>query len=184
MVSSYIIVTERLGLRTWLQKDTIPFAEMNSDPIVMRYFPKLLSQSETVNFLGEIERHFKEFGFGLFAVDELATGSFIGFIGLQTATFESDFTPCVEVGWRLHTGFWGRGYATEGASACLDQGFRRFGLEEICSFTSAVNARSVAVMKRIGLRYRKDFGHPRIDAKHELHRHVLYSLRRTEYTVA
>jgi RimJ/RimL family protein N-acetyltransferase len=177
----YTIATGRLGLRTWLPTDIIPFAEMNADPEVMRFFPKQLSRLETENFIGIIEKHFQDKGYGLFAVDMMSTGEFIGFIGLHTATFISEFTPCVEVGWRLRRRFWGNGYATEGAAACLGYGFGQLGLTEICSFTSAVNGRSVAVMKRIGLRYRMDFGHPKIDPENELFRHVLYGLTQTEY---
>ena len=179
--NNYAIVTARLGLRTWLPKDTTPFVEMNADPEVMRFFPKTLSRLETESFIKIIEEHFQEKGYGLFAVDELASHRFIGFIGLHTAMFESTFTPCVEEGWRLDRRFWGNGYASEGAAACLRHGFEKLGLTEILSFTSAVNHRSVAVMKRIGLRYRMDFGHPKIDPKHQLFPHVLYGLTQVEY---
>jgi ribosomal-protein-alanine N-acetyltransferase len=96
--NNYAIVTARLGLRSWLPKDTTPFAEMNADPEVMRFFPKTLSRLETETFIKSIEKHFQEKGYGLFAVDLLASGHFVGFVGLHTATFESEFTPCVEVG--------------------------------------------------------------------------------------
>ena len=147
----YDIITQRLALRVWQPKDLAPFAEMNADSEVMRFFPHPLSQLETEGFLDVIKRHFEQHGFGLLAVDESSTGEFIGFIGLHTATFESPFAPCVEVGWRLRRSSWGKGYATEGATACLKLGFEKHGLEEICSFTSAINLRSVDVMKRIGL---------------------------------
>jgi RimJ/RimL family protein N-acetyltransferase len=179
--NKYELTTERLGLRTWLPKDVIPFAEMNADAEVMRFFPHPLSRQETERFLSTIEQHFHERGFGLFAVDELSTGEFIGFIGFSTATFKSSFTPCVEVGWRLRRKSWGYGYATEGAIACLRRGFQQHGLADICSFTSAINLRSVAVMKRIGLKYRMDFDHPKIDSTSELCRHVLYGIAKTGF---
>ena len=178
---SYIIQTKRLGLRTWHEEDVEPFSQMNADPEVMKFFPRLLTRSETEDFIAAIGNHFQAKGFGLYAVDEISSTGFIGFVGLYTATFESQFTPCVEVGWRLRRQYWGKGYATEGALACLEKGFEEFSLREVFSFTSAINVRSVAVMNRIGLRHRMDFSHPRINPQSELCKHVLYSLTRAEY---
>ena len=171
-------------MRRWRASDLSPFARMNRDKIVMRYFANALSKLETEAFIARIENHFDEYGFGLYAVDLLSTGAFIGFIGLYTATFESDFTPCPEIGWRLHHDYWGNGYATEGATACLRQGFRAHSLEEIFSFTAAVNGPSIAVMRRIGLRFRRSFRHPGVDPESQLCEHVLYSLKRAEFEAA
>lgn len=181
MADRLILRTERLGLRRWTDDDREPFARMNADPRVMRFFPSALTRTESDHFVGRISAHFELYGYGLYAVEELATGRFTGFIGFQKATFEADFTPCVEIGWRLDPAFWGMGYATEGARACLDHGFTMLGLTEVYSFTSAVNEPSIRVMRRIGLRFLREFGHPRIDPSHELHRHVLYALKRSEY---
>lgn len=177
----YELTTDRLGLRRWVGGDSLPFAEMNQDPLVMRYFPRTRSRSESDSFIARIEQHFSEHGYGLFAVDLLSDGEFMGFIGLYTPTFEADFTPCTEIGWRLHHQYWGKGYATEGALACLRVGFDAFSLPEIFSFTAAVNTPSIAVMRRIGLRFRKTFSHPRIDPESELSKHVLYSMSRSAY---
>lgn len=179
--TGYLLTTDRLGMRRWCASDLPPFARMNRDPLVMQYFPSTLEEHETEAFIARIEQHFDGNGFGLYAVDLLSTGEFIGFIGLYTATFESDFTPCPEIGWRLHHDYWGNGYATEGATACLREGFRRHSLEEIFSFTAAVNRPSIAVMKRIGLQFRRSFQHPRIDPGRRLSGHVLYSLTRSEF---
>ncbi|MDC7240194.1 MAG: GNAT family N-acetyltransferase [Spirochaetales bacterium] len=184
MKTGYSITTQRLGLRRWSGEDLLPFAEMNRNPEVMRYFPKKLSGRETEDFIGAIEKHFDNYGYGLYAADLLEKGVFIGFIGLYTATFESDFTPCPEIGWRLDPRYWGKGYATEGAAACLAKGFSSFSLREIFSFTSRINKPSIAVMKKIGLHYRKSFSHPRITESSELCPHVLYSLRKEEYASA
>lgn len=176
-----ILSTERLSLRRWSGEDLAPFARLNADPGVMRFFPSALSAAESDAFARRIEEHFEQRGYGLYAVEERATGDFIGFIGFQVATFEASFTPCTEIGWRLAREYWGRGYATEGARACLRYGFSTLGLEEIYSFTAAVNLPSIAVMKRIGLQFRMEFAHPRIDPSHELSRHVLYAGTRDAY---
>jgi RimJ/RimL family protein N-acetyltransferase len=91
-------------------------------------------------------------------------------------SFEAHFTPCVEVGWRMATRFWGHGYATEAARLAIDFGFRQIGLSEIVSFTTVTNWRSRRVMERVGMRREPadDFDHPRIAPGHPLRAHVLY----------
>lgn len=86
----------------------------------------------------------------------------------------------MEVGWRLAADAWGHGYATEAAEAALRYGFEVIGLEEIVSFTVPANARSRAVMERIGMSRDPgdDFDHPRLPEGHPLRRHVLYRLSR------
>lgn len=79
--------------------------------------------------------------------------SFIDFVGLSLLSFTAHFTPSVEIGWRLAYDYWGRGYATEGAIASLEYGFRQLQLPEIVSFTAKQNTRSIAVMKKIGMHH-------------------------------
>ena len=79
-----------------------------------------------------------------------------------------------KIGWRLCENSWGRGYATEGARACLDYAFRQLQLPEIYSFTSLPNRRSERVMQKIGLQKIGEFDHPLVPAGHPLLRHVLY----------
>ena len=103
---------------------------------------------------------------------------FIGYVGLLAPTFVASFTPCVEIGWRLAFPAWGHGYATEAARLAIAEGFAESGLDEIVSFTVPANRRSVAVMKRLGLRADGEFDHPRLPPGHRLRRHVLYRLAR------
>ena len=181
MKNDYLLTTERLGLRRWAPPDTAPFAEMNADKEVMRFFPAPLSSNESENFIDRIEKHFDEQGFGLYAVDELSSEEFIGMIGLQNFDLKTDFSPGMEIGWRLRRESWGKGYATEGAKECLRYCFEDLKLNKIFSFTATINLPSIAVMKRIGLNYVKEFGHPKLDPAHELYTHVLYSISRKEF---
>src|ERR1700757_2509590 len=111
--------TPRLRLRRWRAADSEPFAEMNADPRVMEYFPKLLTREESNTLIARIEERFEKSGFGLWAVEVVEGGRFAGFIGLSVPHFQAHFTPCIEIGWRLSAEFWGRGLATEGARAVL-----------------------------------------------------------------
>ena len=110
-----MLQTQRLILRNWQQSDFEPLVRMNADAEVMKYFPATLSPLESKALIERIKTHHQNHGFGLWAVEERSTGTFIGFIGLNITTFEAHFTPTVEIGWRLAKTFWGKGYATEGA---------------------------------------------------------------------
>lgn len=118
----------------------------------------------------------EQYGYGFFAVERKDNGEFIGFTGLTHPGFEAEFTPCVEIGWRLSKQNWGQGFATEAAMACLKFGFQELGLNEIYSFTSVHNLRSEQVMKKIGMIKEGYFEHPLMDDGHFLKQHVLYKI--------
>ena len=170
--------TGRLRLRRWRGADRSAFAVSNADPEVMEYFPAPLTRAESDLLVDRIEAEFDERGYGLWAVDVVATGEFIGFAGLSVPGFEAHFTPAVEVGWRQARTAWGHGYATEAARAAVDFGFNQVGLPVIVSFTAATNQRSRAVMERIGMTRDPagDFDHPHLPQYHRLLRHVLYRI--------
>jgi ribosomal-protein-alanine N-acetyltransferase len=151
---------------------------MNADPVVMEYFPSTLTRSESDDFVDRVEEHFEAHGCGLWAVEIESSGAFAGYVGLWPTRFEAHFTPAVEVGWRLRSDVWGQGYATEAAGLALDDGFDRLGLEEIVSFTAAINQRSRRVMERLGMVRAPvdDFDHPAVAAPSPLRPHVLYRL--------
>lgn len=174
--------TERLLLRPWRTGDRDAYARMNADPRVMECFPAVLTREESDASADRAEAHFAQHGFGLWAVELPGEAEFIGFIGLWHTSFDAHFTPCVEIGWRLAAGFWGRGYATEGALASLKFGFENLGLEAIVSITSPLNLRSRRVMEKIGMTRDEagDFDHPRVPDGHPLKRHVLYRKRRPQ----
>jgi RimJ/RimL family protein N-acetyltransferase len=173
-----ILETQRLLLRRWKPSDGEAFYRINSDPVVMEYMPGLLTREESDGLIARMEEHFEKHQFGLCAVQEKASGALIGFTGLSVPRFQSHFTPCVEIGWRLDKVFWGRGYATEAASAVLAMGFNQLSLSEIVSFTSPLNQRSVGVMKRLKMTRNPsdDFDHPSLPKDHPLCRHVLYRI--------
>ena len=181
-MSEHELVTERLRLRRWREADREPFAELNADPIVMEQFPAPLDRAESDALVDRITAHLDEHGWGLWAVELLEGGAFIGFTGLAPASFEAHFTPAVEVGWRLDRAHWGRGYAPEAAAASVADGFDRLGLDEIVSFTSTANLNSQRVMQKIGMTHdpADDFDHPTMPAGHRLERHVLYRIRRAQ----
>ena len=172
------IHTSRLILRQWRESDHEAYIAMNSDEEVMRYFPALQTREETLAQIERFQKFIDENGYGFFAVERKDTGAFIGFTGLSQPRFESFFTPCVEIGWRLDKAQWGMGFAQEAARACLDLAFERIGLKEVYSFTSLFNIPSMNVMQKIGMVKVGQFEHPNLADGHRLKTHVLYKIER------
>jgi ribosomal-protein-alanine N-acetyltransferase len=170
-------------LRPWRDSDLAEFAAHNADPQVRAYFSNRLSREESDASAARIREHAERFGYGPFAVEIPGIARFAGFVGLMNIGFEAPFTPAVEIGWRLGRAYWGQGYATEGARAALDFGFRTIGLPEIFSMTPPSNRRSWAVMERIGMKRdpADDFDHPDVPDG-PLKRHVLYRISRADWT--
>ena len=176
------IRTARLLLRQWLDEDREPFAALNADPEVMRYFPSTQTRETSDRGIDKCQQDLQERGWGLWAAERLESGEFVGFIGLSIPRHPLPFMPCVEVGYRLAKAFWGCGYATEGARAALDFGFYRLALEQIVSFTALINQPSRAVMERLGMiNSGEDFDHPAIAEGSPIRRHCLYRLSRTRW---
>lgn len=169
------LATERLLLRQWRQEDKAPFAALNADPAVMEHFPATLNRDESDAFADRVAALIAKQGWGLWAVERKVDGAFIGFVGLHYPE-KLPFSPCIEVGWRLAREFWGHGYATEAARACLDFAFAVLQEESVVSFTAVSNARSQAVMRRLGMEQESFFEHPAVPVGHQIRPHVLFRL--------
>jgi RimJ/RimL family protein N-acetyltransferase len=174
-----LIETPRLHLREWRALDRAPFARMNADPRVMEFFPSVLSREQSDALADRAEKHFRERGFGPWAVELRESGQFIGFTGLMIPAFDAPFMPAVEIGWRLSQESWGQGLATEAARAAVRYGFDVLGLDEIVAMTVPSNIRSRRVMENLAMTRdpSDDFDHPELPQGHHLRRHVLYRLR-------
>ena len=171
-----MIETPRLILREWIESDLEPFTQLCADERVREHFPSTLDREQSAEWATRIGDHFRQHGFGFWAVECRAGAPFIGYLGLNTVSFEAHFTPAVEIGWGFARQAWGQGYATEAARAALDFGFETLALAEIVSFTVPANVRSWALMERIGMRRDRagDFDHPSLAKGHPLGGHVLY----------
>jgi len=173
------LVTDRLLLRAFGDPDREPFAALNADPVVMEHFPVTLTRAERDALVDRIVERWKADGHGLWAVERADDGAFLGFTGLARLAY----LPQPEIGWRFARFAWGHGFATEAARAALAWGFGVRRLDEVVSVTTVENARSRAVMERIGLRRdpADDFLHPNLPEGHPLRPHVLYRIRREEW---
>lgn len=182
MTSIIELTTHRLRLRQWQPSDFELFAALNADSTVMEYFPAPLSRPDSDAMALRCQALIAERGWGLWAVETLASQQFIGYVGLHIPSADLPCSPCVEIGWRLARIHWGQGYATEAAKASLKVGFEQLELPEIVSFTSLHNRRSQAVMERIGMvRTADTFEHPKLPPGHWLREHCLYRMTHDQY---
>lgn len=173
-----MIQTRRLILRPWRPEDLQPFAEQNADPVVMRFLGGPLTRTQSDDYAARAEQHLAAHGYCKWAVEAPGVAPFIGAVGLSHVRFEADFTPAVEIAWRLHRRHWGQGYATEAARAAIQDGFSRASLREIVALTALGNIPSQRVMERLGMTRTLVFDHPNVPADSPLRQHVLYRLAR------
>ena len=177
--------TERLIVRNWREEDRDLFHEINSDDRVMEFFPFRRDRTQSDEMLERLAASIEETGFGLAALELRDTAECIGFTGLAP-THQIPVLPegMLEIGWRLATRYWGKGYVTEAGREWLSKGFEELDLDEIVSFAVHNNVRSTAVMERLGMRPdpARDFDHPSVpDTYPQLKRHVLYTLSREDW---
>lgn len=173
---TYLFSSPRLGFRTWLESDLEEFSQMNADPETMKYFEKPLIEEESQAMMERMNIMFKDKGYCYFAVDLLDSGKFLGMIGLGWKIFKAEFTPCVDIGWRIKREFWNQGYTSEGATSCLDFA-KELRIEEVLSLASSDNKASIRVMQKIGMEYWLDFDHPDLKKSAHLNPCSLYRIK-------
>lgn len=171
---NYIFTSDRLGFRNWETTDIDKMYEINSDKKVMEFFPSILTKEQTTEFVERMKTQFKDKGFCYFAVEKLEGNEFIGFIGLSEQTYKADFTPCVDIGWRIKSSEWNKGFASEGAKKCLDYALNELKLEDVYSIAPKVNTKSEHIMTKIGLKKQYEFEHSLLTNNNRLKTCVLY----------
>ena len=146
-MSNVQLETERLLLRQWRLDDFDTYEKMCADEEIMRYIGgKALSSIEAFRHMAYLVGHWELLGYGHFAVEEKASGRFIGRIGfLNPAGW-----PAFEIGWTLAREAWGKGYAIEGARRALDFAFKELDKPHVISLIHPENKASIRVAERLG----------------------------------
>jgi RimJ/RimL family protein N-acetyltransferase len=131
-----------------------------ADADVMRYIGQAgpLTHEQAVERLARYVRCWDESGLGMFGVRPRDDDVPVGWAGLQPL----EGTPEIEVGYAFGREVWGRGYATEVATAVVRWGFEERALDRIVAVASAENSGSRRVMDKLGMRYegvRPAYGH-------------------------
>jgi ribosomal-protein-alanine N-acetyltransferase len=162
------LVTPSLDLRPFADGDAEAMHRIYSDPVVMRYVATgpAANIAATQRLLNDYAVHQRAHGFSFWGVVERASGMLIGDAGLyRTPSGE------VELGYTLAVAAWGRGYATEAATAWLEAAFGALGIAEVIALAEPANTASLRVLEKAGMRRtgeRSAFGRP----------HVVYRIQR------
>jgi RimJ/RimL family protein N-acetyltransferase len=172
------LATERLVIRPWGRADLPAAREWHADADVMRHLGGPLDAAASDATVRRWSGEWDDDGVGMLAVCTADGDHTIGAVGLGRPDFDSHFTPCIEIGWRFARPAWGRGFASEAATAVLRDGFERLGLAEIVAFAAEDNIASHRVMARIGMRHDVDGGFCRPATHHRpATTHVLWRMR-------
>jgi len=149
--------TERLILREFTSEDFETFASLMADPEVMRFSvsgPMKDMSRVKEHFQKRILDHYTQYGHGFYVTFNKEDDCFVGGIGLMTQNIDGENK--VELGYRLHPQYWGKGLATEACLAMCKYAFTQLGMEDLISIIDPKNTRSIAVAERIGMKYLKD----------------------------
>jgi ribosomal-protein-alanine N-acetyltransferase len=151
---SFILETERLILRELDLPDANGMFELDSDPEVVKYLNRapVSSIEESIEVIKFIRSQYQKFGIGRWAVIEKNTGEFIGWSGLKLATDNiNGHTNFYDIGYRLISRHWGKGYATESAKVALAYGTDILKTDKIYGMCHIENLASKKVLEKIGL---------------------------------
>lgn len=150
-----VIKTQRLLLRPMQDSDLETFLSLFSDPVAMRYFPSTKDEAGVREWMIRIRERLKEDGISFYSVVRKSDWVIVGYCGLILQQ-DVDGTDEIEVGYGLLKKFWGNGYATEAAAACIRYGFDVKKFNRIISLIRPENSDSIKVALRNGLRFEKN----------------------------
>lgn len=142
------LTTERLRLRRWRADDELQIATLSADPEVARYLGPA-----TGPYVERYEHHWREHGFGLWALEPLDRDGCIGFVGIARPTWLPAVAHRIEIGWRLAHAEWGKGYATEAALAARDHAAGALQITNLISIIHAENRRSQRVAEKLEMTF-------------------------------
>jgi [ribosomal protein S5]-alanine N-acetyltransferase len=149
------IETPRLILREFMRSDLQALAPILVDPLVMKFSTLgIYSTSQTEKAIDNFIDSYKQFGFGFWAVTLKERDLLIGYCGLAIDRIDDRDEP--EIGYRLDAKFWGKGFATEAASASIQYGFDAIELPYILGAAQRQNVASIRVLEKLGMTFDRE----------------------------
>jgi ribosomal-protein-alanine N-acetyltransferase len=149
-----LLTTHRTHLRQFAQSDLYALYELNRDPEVMKYVgrkPLVSIHEAQLDLTRYLSYYVRVSKLGVWACIEKQSGALIGLALLK----KLETTEEIEVGYRFHRSYWGKGIATEVCSALITYGFSQAGLQKIVGITHPDNLASQKVLMKCGLSFEK-----------------------------
>jgi RimJ/RimL family protein N-acetyltransferase len=187
LVDAFRLETERLVLRDWTAADRTPFLKHTNTPDVMEWLGGVMDEGKMHQAFDRLETYQRDHGFTFWVLERKAdgghlSGEMLGFCGLKRANIEGGPIGDLEIGWRLRSDAWGKGYAREAARACMDWGFTHQPDDEMIAMTVEENSPSWGLMLRLGMRRREDLDFKASDpASSFADRIIVYSIDRKSW---
>ena len=150
--SPYIVQTARLGFRQYRAFDGELLLPVFADPYAAQFYPAMGQAEEIARWINWNLKNYDEYGFGLWALELLGSGQFIGDAGITYQTVEDQ--RILEIGWHIHPDFRDLGYATEAGRACLQFGFNSLQAVTLSSIVDPANTASIKVAQRVHAQHR------------------------------
>ncbi|MBC7620307.1 MAG: GNAT family N-acetyltransferase [Candidatus Saccharibacteria bacterium] len=149
---AYLLTTPRLGLRRLVIEDLEALRPVFADAYAAQFYPAMRKTERLVRWIHWNLQNYTDYGFGLWALERLDTGVFVGDAGITYQTVEGQ--RVLEIGWHVHPQHRGQGLATEAGRACLDYGFTQLQATTLCSMVDPANVASIQVASRVHARSR------------------------------
>jgi ribosomal-protein-alanine N-acetyltransferase len=148
-----LLETERLRLRPVAAEDLDHFAALYADPDVMRFIGKQgpLTREQSRQRMDFMLDHWRQHGFGMWALFRKADGAFVGRCGMRYL----EDTPEIELGYTLGKPFWDQGFATEASRGVIGYAFSVLKLPRIVAIADPANVASVNVMRKLGMAFER-----------------------------
>jgi RimJ/RimL family protein N-acetyltransferase len=141
------LLTERLELVPIAKTHFDAYASIYGDSAVMTHLSAPMSRAEVWKLMARQAGQWVLHGCGAWSVKERGRPNVIGVTGLQFPETSSD----PEIGWVFSSHTWGKGYATEAASAVLAHVFEKVGENRVVARIAPANAGSISVARKLGM---------------------------------
>ncbi|MFI2031003.1 GNAT family N-acetyltransferase [Streptomyces buecherae] len=146
-------------LRVPIPEDAAAWHRLFDDPDVMEFHGGASHDlAHYEEFTARQRAHHDHIGVCLYTLLD-AAGEPVGFTGAQPWPHEWGPKGEIEIGWRLGRAHWGRGYATLAAETTLERA-RAVGIRHVVAMVAAENARSIAVIQRLGMKESETYVSP------------------------
>ncbi len=181
-MAEFRILTDRLILREWRTDDAVAVRAIGRDERVMAHMGPLMTEQDAQALVAGQMVNQRLFGHCFWAAECRSDGAIVGVCGLNPGPADTPLAGALEIAGWLAFEAWGKSYACEAASACLDWAWRQPGVAVVAAMTARANDRSQRLMARLGMSRATgdDYDLPSLGASDPLRRQIVYRIARPD----